>query len=1780
MACLNNETLKRFMYCKCCIFLFLVSRVLWGQISENDDLGHYFNVNTVTGHFELDFIDLEIRGPVSFAVRRSYSSFRALEANKDKNDLKLEDARGSAWMFSSGWSLMPYLNLLLPKTAPTLLTKRGMMQFKLQKPKKFHDADSKHYEYYVPQSKIFKTSGKVSSKNKIQNDFLKVGKFGRTRAVHYLADGSQRVYQYFCMDTPIWRLTKEITPSKHIIEYQYFKNTKDLERIQIKNPSGEKVFTEIKFGEFSDENKKHLSLETSENQSCTYLFGQKYKSRYLLDEVSPSSKIIESYSYRPGRSGFGARISGEFRSGKERFRVHFYLPKSNEKPKKFFKKVDPDPQTDKVRALEVYDPTKGEFVEFATFSYEKKHTRVIDCENNQIIYFHKDDKLQRVEYRNAHNELHSAVDLTWENDNLTKKIKRNGSNEAIFEKSFAYDESGNVVIEQWKDCTEHQKTVFKKLKYNKSQLVEEVIEENGLTYRFNYLFETNLVTSRMTLLRGEIIQRDYYYYNEDNLLVGTYSDDGIHQDASNLDGVTQRKIEKYDLDESTGMCLRSSVYFFDTEKGEDLFVRSDSFTYNDQLQVVQVDTQFEENGPVFLTSYRYDEFGNISEKISPLGRKSSYLFNEENLLITKKEPGQSDCNMMYDRNGRLIRETVGDEETEYFYDLKGRLIQKKDPFGNIIVQKFDSFGNCKETQLPEAINHTGESCFSKASMTHDSEGNIISHSDSYENTTFTTYNALRKPLCVTYPDVTQTRYEYNSIGVETKVFHSDGSETHTQYDKLERMTSKKIFNLHGELLCSEFWEYNLYHLLSYTDRKGLTTYYTYNCKGQKIREEANERITEYEYDSFGNVSVVSNGKWKKVQIFNVEGDLEQSWEESAVGKIENHICFFYDEEGRKEKAISYTSQGPAEDNFTYDNMGRLISHVDPEGNTTQFFYRKVQNSLGQTVSEKTVITPLGNQEIETLDANKRLCSKEKRDSQERTISLEEYGYDDCGNLIKYVSTAFNNHSPERTFTIERAYDNMGRICQETIDGKQITKFRYDKRGRLNQKKMPSGISVYFTYDELGRLLETKSTDNSVHYVYRYKQGEFPTKATDCLRDFTWNREYNQFDEMTMERRPDGSKMLWEFDQQGQLVKILLPDKSAITYTYDGKHMTRVSLLDLYQNTICEHCYRQFDESGHVIKEQHIFPFIETDSERDIFGRISKIHNPYFQINLKYGSTGLVTQVDNSLFEPVNYTYDALNQIKSEGSKAYQFDSLGNPTDAEVDHLNQIQCLNKTRYEYDSNGNTQKQWNGSAFKTYSYDALNRLNFIHTNTITTRFIYDPFSRLYIKEKSTVEENGDSTDITKEKVHYLYDRGREIGTQDFLGNIKELKILGMGIKGEIGAAIALELNGEVFLPLHDSFGNIVALVDSSKSLRESCQIDAFGHSSLSKSKINPWAFQSKRVEDQLVFFGLRFYDPNTMRFLTPDPSGFDEHPNMYLFVLNSPANRLDLFGLYNENYETRAPVIDFNVKNISSLDVKVYFGETETDWIVYSNRLHELQFTPEELSNGYFDILNHFGELLPVAGKGVGLIYGKNGIQNNREQFEEFAKTLYSTIPKEVLTVVEYTPTLSLGRDIENTLKDKQRGETKETIICEQSLRAIMETVGKVNEDLQFGAVCHSRGGSIFCSAMDRLTDEEKQITKRKMHWIGIAPAEPILDEYCLDSLNIYSKNDWVTGGTGRFFDLKQLLLPKDQKPYKIKFVNHQNLNGIEEHFFSGKTYNYFMLDYFGELERNHVFIQCNR
>lgn len=134
---------------------------------------------------------------------------------------------------------------------------------------------------------------------------------------------------------------------------------------------------------------------------------------------------------------------------------------------------------------------------------------------------------------------------------------------------------------------------------------------------------------------------------------------------------------------------------------------------------------------------------------------------------------------------------------------------------------------------------------------------------------------------------------------------------------------------------------------------------------------------------------------------------------------------------------------------------------------------------------------------------------------------------------------------------------------------------------------------------------------------------------------------------------------------------------------------------------------------------------------------------------------------------------------------------------------------------------------------------------------------------------------------------------------------RVLGRGFGAEISASVALEIADRVYVPLHDQSGSISALLDEAGTLVEYARYSAFGEQSLfdaeqqvmSESMIgNPWGYASKRMdlESGWSFFGRRYYDPKEGRWMTPDPLGFTEGPNLYAYVNNSPMTHFDLYGL----------------------------------------------------------------------------------------------------------------------------------------------------------------------------------------------------------------------------------------------------------------------------------------------
>ena len=99
--------------------------------------------------------------------------------------------------------------------------------------------------------------------------------------------------------------------------------------------------------------------------------------------------------------------------------------------------------------------------------------------------------------------------------------------------------------------------------------------------------------------------------------------------------------------------------------------------------------------------------------------------------------------------------------------------------------------------------------------------------------------------------------------------------------------------------------------------------------------------------------------------------------------------------------------------------------------------------------------------------------------------------------------------------------------------------------------------------------------------------------------------------------------------------------------------------------------------------------------------------------------------------------------------------------------------------------------------------------------------------------------------------------------------LRILGLS-KAEIGKAVALEIDNQIYIPLHDHNGNVVALLDKNGQLLQEYQYKAFGIAQ-NPPDFNPWRFASKHddSETRLLNFGRRYYDPFMGRWTTPNPA-----------------------------------------------------------------------------------------------------------------------------------------------------------------------------------------------------------------------------------------------------------------------------------------------------------------------
>lgn len=1017
-------------------------------------------------------------------------------------------------------------------------------------------------------------------------------------------------------------------------------------------------------------------------------------------------------------------------------------------------------------------------------------------------------------------------------------------------------------------------------------LLLEEREQNGNGFIYSYVPGTNLLSATYVMDGPHIRIRQFFEYNSHGVVTKEIIDDGITFEKENLSGITERKIKN--IHPSTqgiiGLPLVVEEKYLDLNTHEEKLLHRIESTFDSRGNLL-TETQCDKNGEQKYTLvFSYDAHNNLVLKTNPLGHPTHYSYDGNDNLI-REQTLYLDTHFIYDRANHLIakKEQHSDAtfSTMYEYDPVGNCTREIDPFFNSTYYSYDEFNRVIREQKGHNISQ----------LEYDIVDNPIREINPNGFATIKTYNARNQVTSIKYPDGSHEQFIYNLDGTLLKHIALNGTETTYTYDYLGRI----IKEVNGDRIVKNI--YNAFHLLKSIDPEGTETIYHYNHSGELIEETTAQKKTTFTYDALGRLE--STFEWindakalvKTLTYDNLDRIIEEKVT-NTQGEIVTSVAYEYDPQGNRTKVI--TDKGVS---ATFYNSHQMpIKQIDALGNTTHIDYNySFTNENGEFVLQTTHTDPLGAQTITTYDIHSQIAEIQKKNSLNQLLANQQFKYDPSGNRIEMSNSIVIDHTIVSEQAIKWEYTSMNKMASqiEAAGSKEqkITRYIYNNYGQKAAHVKPDGTKISYEYDLYGRLSRFFGTN--FDYQYLYNKNHLPTEIKDLKTNTSTYRTYDALGSITEEILGNGLHSSYVYDPLSRVTQLILPDQTTIDYTYNEAHLKTITRHGY------THSYDEFDTTGLLLKST--LPNRETISYAyDVLNRPQFITSNHFQqTDFTYDKKG------NLLKDSLNkikraFSYNELYHLTSENDHIYKTDSLANRltkdnASYQINALNQLLNDSACTYAYDRNGNLSQKKQGSVVTHYSYDDLDRLVAVEKNHEKTTYSYDAFNRR----------------LTKNSTLYLYHGQNEIGAV-VDNEIVELRLLGIGRGAEIGAAVAIELNHSVYIPIHDHQGNVVTLQDMAGNIVENYHFTAFGEEEQT-SHINPWRYYSKRHDEEtgFVYFGRRYYAPDIGRWITADPIGFDDGPNLYAYLQHSPMMLFDLYGLWTTKDFglTRSPFKDNN-------------------------------------------------------------------------------------------------------------------------------------------------------------------------------------------------------------------------------------------------------------------------------
>jgi RHS repeat-associated protein len=752
------------------------------------------------------------------------------------------------------------------------------------------------------------------------------------------------------------------------------------------------------------------------------------------------------------------------------------------------------------------------------------------------------------------------------------------------------------------------------------------------------------------------------------------------------------------------------------------------------------------------------------------------------------------------------------------------------------------------TQSTETIKSVVDPQQNKVTTTaYDNQGNILSRQESG----YVFINGVATPKTYT------TQYQYNPLG---QLIQIDGPRTdvsdittleyyaNTSDQGNNRGQLKAIVNVLSQR--TEFSNYDANgNVGTITDPNSVISQRTYDERNRikTITNQTTGAQTQYFYDIRGNLSYIILPVGNRIDFtYNLANKLTE-----IKDSLDNKIQYQYDVEGNRIREETKDPQGTLKKylDFTYDAYNNLKKIINPDTTYTEYTYDGRKNP---TASKD----PKNNSTTYTYDPLSRL-----KVMTQPLSTVTHYGYDTQDNLATVtdpndnVTSYYNddfgrknqNGSPD-TGTTDYLYDEAGNLIQRFDAKEKLVNYTYDALNRLTAIQFPSDPTqnVTFTYDStsvtygMGRL--TGRIDPSGAYVFHYHPDGNLKKEEKTIGGVLYTTEYtyNNNNILTSITYPTGRTITYTPDQIGRI--------SQVSTTLGGNPKTLASAITYLP-----------------------------------YGGITGLtYGNSLSLTQGYDNQYRISSVVTGSILNLAFGYDANGNITSKTDT--------NPPGSEVlespgvytylpgtNRLSHIEGTPSIDFEYDDNGNitTENTW------TYVYDLSNQLiRVLQGTTQVAEYTYNGAGQR-IKKVTQTETRIFHYDLRGHLIAETNQTGQMLAEYVYLGD----QLLAMIKPGE-----------SVYYFHNDHLGTPQVLTDDTQAIAWKAVYTPFGEAAPSIQPVeNPFRFPGQYYDQEtgLHYNYFRYYNPQTGRYITPDPIGLWGGINLFGYVVSNPLRYIDPYG-----------------------------------------------------------------------------------------------------------------------------------------------------------------------------------------------------------------------------------------------------------------------------------------------